>query len=104
MNVDIVNITPEDRLDEEVGGADEYAEKIQRALLVIGKTMKSTSETPSPVPSSRSETPPTSISGTPPPLLASGTDSSGKVKLPKISLPHFKGNPIYLLDGLLGFI
>ena len=114
LNAEIVELTPEAQLEEEIGRADEYSEKIQRALLQICKALK----TPTPPvipplePSSDtsishgltfqdlpSDNP--DISPHPP---SSGSDRStaggsvvisSQVKLPKISLPHFKWNLIY---------
>ena len=41
LNEDVVAITPEDKLEEEIGKADDYSEKIQRALLHIRKALDS---------------------------------------------------------------
>ena len=116
LNAEIVEITPEDELEDEIGRADEYSERIQRTLIQIRKALKAPpppAMPPAPVlptadPSSA--TPPrdsTSTTREPPddpdPALhlpssdpdTSATITNSKVKLPKISLPHFKGNPIY---------
>ena len=85
-------ILDEGQLEDEVGASDEYAEKIRRGLLATRKAMRM-AKMPSPPLTSRS-------TRTSPPLVESRpaalTDAtaSGKVKLPKISLPHFKGNLI----------
>ena len=150
LNKEIVELTPEDQLEEEVGRADDYAARIQKALLQIRKALKPTFPTLTVVPTA---TPPTVVTmGTPPTVVTTATTStvaptatpptvvttattpgvvttatpstimttstpstvvttattptatplhssspvtSSKVKLPKISLPQFKGNPIY---------
>lgn len=103
LNNEIVDLVPEDQLEEEIGRVDEYSEKIQRTLLWIGKALRSTPPTdesrdlppPGPVdPSpSRPDPPPPDPSDSS--AASGGTAASSKVKLPKISLPHFKGYPIY---------
>ena len=40
LDAAIVELTPKDQLEEEIGGADEYSEKIQRTLLLIHKALK----------------------------------------------------------------
>lgn len=92
LNAEIVDLTPEAQLEEEIGRADEYSEKIQRMLLQVQKALQPSVPTvvapPPRAPSSATvSTPPTAPSGS--------AVAGGKVKLPKISLPHFKGNPIY---------
>ena len=127
-----MELTPADQLEEEVGRADDYAARIQKALLQIRKALKPTPPTSTVVPTA---TPPTVVTmGTPPtvvttattpgvvttatpstimttstpstvvttattptatPLHSSPPAASSKVKLPKISLPQFKGNPMY---------
>ena len=151
LNVEIVELTPEDQLENEIERADEYSERVQRALMRIHKALRShPSEraTPPPDPTRRSPDPtrrspdptrrspdptrrspdpthrspdptprepdPTdhdSVSEADPPSdrtrheletpstasppTATGVGGGSKVKLPKISLPHFKGNPVY---------
>ena len=94
LNTDIVELTPEAQLEEEIGRADEYSEKIWRTLLLVSKALKSPSPTRDPprVPSPRDTT-----RDTDPPIgdPHGGATAKSKVKLPKISLPHFKGNPMY---------
>ena len=100
LNSEIVELTPGDQLEDEIGRADEYSEKIQRTLLQVRKALNP----PPPVDKPPDATPPRTdpaCSPEPPPHLPpdTGTSATGvassKVKLPKISLPHFKGNPIY---------
>ena len=104
FNTEIVDLTPEAQLEEDIGRADEYSEKIQRALLQIKKVMKPPQATPARgLPSGTTGMPPSSprrespIHHSAPHMRTTGDDTvaSGKVKLPKISLAHFKGGPIY---------
>ena len=104
LNAEIVELTPEGQLEE--GRADEYSENIQRTLLQIRKALKTLP--PSIMPPCDLP-PPTPCHGSPSrdspalhPLSDPDTSTAGggavassKVKLPKISLSHFKGNPIY---------
>ena len=103
LNYDIVELTPGDQLEDEIGRADDYSEKIQRTLLQVRKALKP----PPPVDKPPDATPPRGSpadptrSPEPPPHLPPDTGTSAigvassKVKLLKISLPHFKGSPIY---------
>ena len=124
LNAEILEVTPEDQLDGEIEKVDEYYERIQRSLLRIRRAFKLTTRTPPPLSTTtpRDSTTPLRDPTTPPRdpttpprdlimreptvgdtpsrldpgvTVTSGVVSSGKVKLPKISLPHFKGNPIY---------
>ena len=106
LKTEIVELTPEGQLEEEIGRADEYSENIQRTLLQIRKALKTL---PPPIMPPRDLPPPTPRHGSPlrdSPTLhplsdpdtstaGGGAVASSKVKLPKISLSHFKGNPIY---------
>lgn len=92
LNTEIVELTPEAQL-EEIGKADEYSERVQRALVQICKALK---PLPPPDPSDHFRGPdpplhPPSDPGTS--TARGGAATGGKVKLPKISLPHF--NSIY---------
>ena len=42
LDAQIVDLTPDAQLEEEIGKADEYSEKIQRSLLKICKALKAT--------------------------------------------------------------
>ena len=107
LNTEIVELTPEAQLEEEIGRADEYSERIQRTLLQIRKALNPPSTAPIMPPRDLPPPPPShdSLSRDPPtPHLPSDPDTSttgggavasSKVKLPKIYLPRFKGNPIY---------
>ena len=39
LNTEIVELTPEAQLEEEIGRVDEYSERIQRTLLQIHKSL-----------------------------------------------------------------
>ena len=101
LNKEIVELVPEDQLEEEIGRVDEYSERIQRTLLRISKALRLTPPTDksrdipprAPVDPSRPDPPPPDPSD--PSTASGGTAAGSKVKLSKISLPHFKGNPIY---------
>ena len=45
LNKEIVELVPEDQLEEEIGRADEYSERIQRMLLRISKALRPTPPT-----------------------------------------------------------
>ena len=101
-NAEIVELTPEPQLEEEIGRADEYSENLQRSLLQIRKALKTLSPSTTPPRDPPSTTPPRDSPPRDPPTLhpdvsaaGGGAVGSSKVKLPKITLPHFKGNPIY---------
>ena len=100
LDTEIVVLTPEDQLEEEIAKADDYSERVRRTLLCICKALESATRAPS----SPSVTPPvtrdmphddTSPLDTSVTTTTESTIASSKVKLPKISLPHFRGNPIY---------
>lgn len=40
LNSEIVELTPGDQLEDEIGRADEYSEKIQRTLLQVRKALQ----------------------------------------------------------------
>lgn len=105
FNAEIVELTPETQLEEEIGRADEYSEKIQRTQLQICKALSppplaaTTHESPPRVspPDPRASDPAACSPPDPDTSMTSpgAVNIGGKVKLPKISLPHFKGNRIY---------
>ena len=105
INGEMAELVPDDELEEGIQHADEYKEKVYGAMAKLNKALGPTTappptavartepplhpppaaETSHPVTESRTiptETPPTIVATTP-------TD---RVKLPKISLPHFRGN------------
>lgn len=72
LDSEIVELVEEGELETDITGADGYKENVFRALTQIDKAMRQPAADPPPV-------------ATPPPV-------SGKVKLPKITLPRFGGN------------
>ena len=80
LDSEVVDLTPEEGLDEEIEQADGYKDNVYRALTMIDKALKPKPSSPSPAASSPT---PTSPAVTPP---------VNRVKLPKLSLPHFSGN------------
>ena len=101
LDTEIVVLTPEDQLEEEIAKADNYSERVRRTLLFICKALESATRAPLSPPVTPPVTRDTPHDDTSPPLDMSvtttteSTIASSKVKLPKISLPHFRGNPIY---------
>ena len=61
LNAEIVELTPEAQLEEEIGRADEYSDRIQRMLLLIHKGLN-----PSPPTSKPHDSPPRGPSPRPP--------------------------------------
>ena len=106
LDDEIIDAVDDDQLEEEIGRADEYSEQVQRILLKIERLLM-TAPTASGTPTV-TETPHT------PPIEPVTTDgesrdqeteagsreavscgpTAGRVKLPKITLPHFRGNPL----------
>ena len=80
LDSEIVELTPEEGLEDEIEQADGYKEKVYCALIMIDKVLKPTPSSPTPVADMHAPT----ASPAPP--------CSNKVKLPKLSLPHFSGN------------
>lgn len=106
LDAEILELTPDDKIEAEIEHADEYQEHIQRILSKITKTIdrpapggdsargvdSARATPPTDSPRSTIETPtrtvPSAGGGGSPPVH--GT----KVKLPKLSLPRFSGDPI----------
>ena len=79
LNMEILELTSEDQLEEEVGRAEEYSEKIQRTLLQIRKALKPpvTPHEPPPAPaSSPPDTPPPVDPPSDPPPVTPPLDST----------------------------
>lgn len=107
LNGEIVELNPEAQLEDEIGRADEYSERIQRVLLQIHKALNPPPTTGDPTRDLPPREPLATVGdphGTPrdPPrgvdpvhAAGGGTAAGSKARLPKITLPHFKGNPIY---------
>ena len=79
---EVVDLTPEERLDEDIEQAEDYKDNVHRALTMIDKTLKPKSSSPTLTASSSTPTSP------------AVTPHVNRVKLPKFSLPHFSGNII----------
>ena len=79
LDSEIIDLMDEDALEDEIHQSDEWKEKIFNALTRMNKVFNST-------------TPPTSMSATPPTPPSVPPDRGAKVRLPKITLPHFNGN------------
>lgn len=95
LDAEILELTPDDDIEAEIDHADQYQENIQRTLSKLSKALLAVIEPthprlppPATPPTGAAVTidPPTKEATTPP---AHGT----KVKLPKLTLPHFGGNP-----------
>lgn len=81
LDDEIVELTPEDGLVEEIEQADSYKEGVYIAMINIEKHLSTPTATPSPAAETRTTTPPTH-----PPSKA------GRVKLPKLTLRPFSGD------------
>lgn len=77
LDSEVVDLTPEEGLDEEIEQADGYKDNVYRALTMIDKALK-----PKPRPSDCASTP----------MSPTVTPHVNRVKLPKLSLPHFSGD------------
>ena len=123
LDAQIVDLMSDAELEEEIGRAVEYLEKIQTALLKIHKALRAaptraglcadaTHELAHGGPTNEATGNDPLVSAdcdkhgtefaherTGPPYRSDagpgGAAAGGKVKLPKITLPRFKGNPIY---------
>ena len=80
LDSEIVDLTPEDGLEEEIEQADGYKDNVYRALTMIDKALSAKHSHSTPAVSAPAPTAPTV------------TPHVNKVKLPKLSLPHFSGN------------
>jgi hypothetical protein len=100
LDGELADLVPDDELEEEIQRADEYKEKVYGVLAKLKKALGPTI-TPTPAATKRTTTPPSTdpltapVTGsgatstaTPPPVVS----TTERVKLPKISLPHFRGN------------
>ena len=95
LDAEILELTPDDDIEAEIDHADQYQENIRRTLSKLNKALlAATAPTPGewprvtlPLPA----TPPTGDSLSSDPLAAT-TPVRTKVKLPKLTLPHFNGN------------
>ena len=104
----LLELTGDDALTEEIDHADQYQENVQRVLAKLNRALHPVrAPTPRTDPTPRMDPiPVVPTTGTPtivdPPV--GGRDTPGthpatpthgnKVKLPKLTLPHFNGNPV----------
>lgn len=79
LDAEIIEMTPEEGLDDEIGQSDEFKERLYDALTRINKMISSAPTTVT-TPSTESR------------CAEPTADGTAKVKLPKLSLPHFNGD------------
>jgi len=81
LDAEIVELTPEEELVEEIEQTDEYKENVYCALTRIDKALRVSSTTA------------TAVDPPPPPATTRHTSPPAhKVRLPKLTLPHFSGD------------
>ena len=108
LDSEMAEFVPDDEVEEEIQCFDEYKEKVYGVLAKLNKALTPTTA-PTPTTVARTEPPPPAghlppaaetghsateprtPTETPPPIIAT-TPTTDRVKLPKISLPHFRGN------------
>lgn len=86
---EIIELTPEDDLENEIQQSNEYRERIYAALTRVDKAAN-------PVRVRAESTAATTDRRSAPPK-----EHEAKVKLPKITIPRFSGNPMNFLLGFL---
>jgi len=109
LDGEMAELVPEEELEEEIQRADEYKERVYGVLAKLNKALGPITA-PLPTVVARTEPSPTvrrplPVAETSPPVteprtvptemhptLVSTTPTTARVKLPKISLPHFRGN------------
>ena len=118
LDEEIAELVLDDELEEEIQPADQQIERVYSTIAKINKALGGATTPPTgavdPIAGlpelegiaareERRRTPPrvvtpprepTSPRATPTPSVIGGTSATDRVKLPKISLPHFRGNPI----------
>ena len=118
LDEEIAELVLDDELEEEIQHADQQIERVYSTIAKINKALGGATPPPTgavdPIAGlpelegiaareERRRTPPrvvtpprepTSPRATPTPSVIGGTSATDRVKLPKISLPHFRGNPI----------
>lgn len=109
LDNELAELVPDDELEEEILQADEYLERIYEVLAKLDKALRpassTTSQTVSPPPTTGtpseteeaadgdgSASPESTRRELPVDTTSAVVSSSNRVKLPKISLPHFRGN------------
>ena len=92
LDAEIVVLTPDEELDKEIQQADECQENIFEVLVHVGQTLTPVTAPTAPATTERAATlPPAAVDrATDEPEDRGGTRPHGaKVRLPKLSLPHF---------------
>jgi hypothetical protein len=98
LDAEVLELTPDDDIETEIDHADQYQENIRRTLSKLNKALLAAT---APIPRE-----PLRLDPTPPPPIAPPTGHpvssdprtvtppvhGTKVKLPKLTLPHFNGN------------
>ena len=95
LDAEIVVLTPDEELDDEIQQADECQENIFEVLVQVGRTLTPVTAPTAPATTERTATlPPATVDrATDEPEDRGGTRPHGaKVRLPKLSLPHFNGD------------
>ncbi len=82
LDGEVVEATPEEGIEDEIQQADEYNERLYSSLSKINNALKPPPMHATVRATSRS------------PEAGAGSQRQAKVKLPKLSLPHFNGNPM----------
>ena len=97
LDEDILELTPQDAIDNEIERADQYQEDVQGVLAKLSKSLA-----PPPAPATtRPPAAPLAVPVTTPPAVitpapggrATTAVHATRVKLPRLTLPHFSGNP-----------
>ena len=99
LDAEILELTPDEAIETEIEHADQYQENIQATISKIHNVLS-----PPGMPTPRTDATPevlathTSITSATPraptPTEPGGSAHGSKVKLPKLTLPHFNGNPL----------
>ena len=103
LDEEIADLVPEDQLEEEIQQADQHIERVYETIAKINKALgPPRARTPTPPAERRDADPPAiepPVTGdrlsTPrddPARRPTSTTAADRVKLPKISLPHFRGD------------
>ena len=85
---EILSLVPENDIEEEIVKADEIKERLYNALSLLESSSQTTS------PTNASPVAIESSTATDSPVVDPGSPRGAKVRLPKISLPRFSGDPL----------
>ena len=103
LDAEILELTPDDAIEAEIDHADQYQDNIQRILSKLNKAITAPAPRTDPIPRTDPTpiVPPAPAAGAPtisdPPVGERAIPSAhhgNKVRLPKLTLPHFNGNPV----------